>query len=360
MLGAPFAIGVGLAMGSFASNVKKKSTSGHYYWWIFYFGMALPTLIYLLRFICTIVANKLGINLPDVLMNLHYPSSWYIPKPGHVFFCLPILAISCSQLVYEIRNRGGGLKPYCAIYVAMIALTLAIFNIENIKNGTLYSAILIALMFLQIFITKRFDWSKKRIFVAALFFVLTTSFLAHDFRKNESWKTIFPDIFVAMQTDKFDSWKYYGGKGYPLNGIGVPASASNYDRVAWAQVATKLILEEPLGYGLVLGSFGHMAKDKWPDSSLLQSHSGWLDLTLGIGIPGVLLIVLAGYLVLINILDKKNSRWKSAIIWVLGCVALLMLTTEVSQKVFVDALIFLVLMASGMGLYPSDKSVDKN
>jgi O-antigen ligase len=126
-------------------------------------------------------------------------------------------------------------------------------------------------------------------------------------------------------------------------------SITNYERAAWAQVAIDFIAERPLGYGLVLESFKHVGKEKWPESNLLQSHSGWLDLTLGIGIPGIVLIILASSLAMRNLVHSKLI-WSDPVIWTLSSIALLMVTTEVSQKVYLDALIYLILFAASLSL----------
>jgi hypothetical protein len=68
-------------------------------------------------------------------------------------------------------------------------------------------------------------------------------------------------------------------------------STTNYLRSAWGKVGIKLIAQNPLGYRLIERSFGCLAKINWPDSNLHQSHSGWIDLTLGLGIPRIGLIL---------------------------------------------------------------------
>jgi O-antigen ligase len=127
-------------------------------------------------------------------------------------------------------------------------------------------------------------------------------------------------------------------------------SVTNYERAAWAKVAVNFIIERPQGYGLVWESFRHIAKEKWPESNLLQSHSGWLDLTMGIGIPGVLLILLAAGLSMRNLARYPEIIWSRPWIWVLSSIVLLMITTEVSQKVYLDAFIYCILFAAALSL----------
>ena len=183
-------------------------------------------------------------------------------------------------------------------------------------------------------------------FVVAAFALIVMLHL----QKNDSWNTIFADIKVASQLETNGHWKYRGDRGYPNNEFGKMVSITNYERAAWAQVAIHFIIERPQGYGLVLESFRHIAKEKWPDSNLLQSHSGWLDLTMGIGIPGVLLILFAAGLSIRNLACYSESIWGSPFIWALSSIGLLMITTEVSQKVYLDAFIYCILFTASLSL----------
>lgn len=108
----------------------------------------------------------------------------------------------------------------------------------------------------------------------------------------------------------------------------------------------------PLGYGLVLESFRHIGKEMYPDSRLLQSHSGWLDLTLGLGIPGSGLILLAGLFALTALwrLQKEGDDFARYPRWFLFSLLLCMLTTEVAQKVYIDALLFTIVLVSSYSI----------
>jgi O-antigen ligase len=133
-------------------------------------------------------------------------------------------------------------------------------------------------------------------------------------------------------------------------------SVTNYERMAWAKEGLKFIVQNPLGYGLVERSFGHVAKIQWPDSRLHQSHSGWIDLTLGIGIPGMALIMgalmtllyqLAKLTKLSNHASIAQNPYGTMIWWVLVSTLIMWCTTEISQKVYFDDLIFWLCLGGG-------------
>ena len=142
-------------------------------------------------------------------------------------------------------------------------------------------------------------------------------------------------------------------------------SVTNYERIAWGKEGLLLLTQNPLGFGLIERSFGHLAKKVWPESLLHQSHSGWLDLALGIGLPGIALVL--GSLALAmkqlyrldlpeNIPESApngaqspfKAPWLSCCWWILLASLVMWCTTEISQKVFLDSLIFWVALASSL------------
>jgi len=103
-------------------------------------------------------------------------------------------------------------------------------------------------------------------------------------------------------------------------------------------------------------------KMDYPDSKMHQSHSGWLDLTLGIGIPGAALILGAMLLAMRNCSrlqipsvipsdDALNRNDYLSLAWwaILG-LGLIWCTTEISQKVNMEVLLFWVALATGMSM----------
>jgi hypothetical protein len=355
--GTPFAIGLGISLtaglrdqnSSLVGKSVKDIASG-VDWWIFYTGMMMPTIIYLLRASLMTLAPQLGWQLPDVLQNLYPPSTWYIPKTGYVFFCFPALVIAGAQLIQTIgREKTAPFKIQLFYLVCILGVTFVFYS-ENIKNGMAYTTLILVLLFIKAIFNSKKQMNKRPLLMLIIVAIAMSFLISKHFEKNNSWKTLFPDIKVAEKLNQIDSWKYYGEKGYPTNELGAVVSQTNYERAAWGQVALGFIQEMPLGYGLVHESFGHRAREKWPDSKLLQSHSGWLDLTLGIGLPGVALILLAGIFALKNIYCANAGFWRGISSWLLLSITLLMVTTEVSQEIYVDALIFLILWVGAMGL----------
>lgn len=354
--GVPFAIGLGLALGCHGESRDSQRNGYSGVWWIFYVGVAAPTVIYLTKLSLMFLAGIFGWHLPNILMILPSSSTWHVTKMGVIFFCLPALALACSQCISLTNKKTQYSVLFFSIFIGTIAAVLAVFYFENAKNGMAYSVFLIFATLVKIAYIKKSQWGWRDSIISAVAIAAVVFLLVQHVQKNNAWKTFVADIKVASNIDQSDAWKDYGARGYPMNEMGVPVTETNYVRAVWAQVAVRFIAEKPMGYGLIDGSFGSMAKEKWPSSRLFQAHSAWLDLTLGIGIPGIFLLVFAGILSLRNALQITPDYWGTTALWVLLSIALLMITTEVSRPPYIDALVFLILWVAGLGLGQQSKS----
>jgi hypothetical protein len=91
-----------------------------------------------------------------------------------------------------------------------------------------------------------------------------------------------------------------------------------------------------------------------------MTHSGWLDLVLGIGIPGVLLILIplgaAWYRSL-----KMNTLWGSYVSWAIPAFTLTWLITEViGAKHFIELMIFITAFFIGITLPDKESGYQKS
>lgn len=347
-LGAIMAAGLGLTLANAEPQVSMQ------YWRVIYFGLCLPVLIYLIKYVFSKYGFTLGISVPASLRIYDGSQPFYVPKTDYVAFCLPAFSVALGLLLKLSRvSVRWYRKEYLnlGIQIAVISATLFLFVAQNIKNGIAYAAMLFIVFGFLLFFCKesKFSW-KKLIAVLVIFSVLIVA-IAINIQKNNSWMTILADTKIAVQLDQYPHWKDANKYGYPQNEYGTEVSITNYERAAWAYVGIKLSLETPLGYGLIEDSFAKMAKARWPDvgSNLSHSHSGWLDVILAIGYPGFLLIILSMFLAL------KNARlikypWDILAFWPLFANLLLWCTTEVSATVTFAALIFFLSLSATLGL----------
>lgn len=354
-ISVPFALGLGLALGNQMSNPKNTQK----YWAIIYLGFLLPMSIYFVKWIAALYLPRYGYTIPQflILSPDHLNNPWAIPRAFYVFFCLPALAIALGQMIYSIQAYQFKLRSSIA-YLLAIPFTLLMFHVEGDRLGIAYGLTLIAAAiffgFLPMLKQKQVPWKAGAILLGLL---LVSGYIAiKAIQSNPLWKPLIADAKVAVQVDHFDHWKNRS-KGYPVNEFGAIPSDSNYSRIAWSIVGSRLIVEEPLGYGLMSLSFAALGKERWPDSDLSWTHSAWLDFALGYGLPGLFLLAGAAALA------YRNGRYLSYPWRVLGCWAipsacLVMLAKEVSSEAIINALVFIIVLVSAISISKSCKTHD--
>jgi len=345
-LGSVFTLGLGLSL----TGAKKS-------YWIFIFaGICGPTLIFYAKYLMKLGSLYFGYSLPEAMVlatdNHH---SYYIPKISYVFYCLPALAIALGYLakIVKCKDLKWGIVLICTIVIISV---VGIFYLENIKNGFIYVTILALIFLISIFRSRSKVLSVKTYLLLAIlgFMMLWATF--NNIRANDSWKSLAADSKVALKAQPSEVWNK-PVFSYPLNDHGNKVSASNFDRIFYLNTAITFIKQYPLGYGLVHSSFGHIARESFPNAPLIQSHSGWMDLALGLGIPGAIILLAASFLAMLQIVST-GSPWSTFGIWSLLSIVLLFITTEVSQKNFVDTYVWLVVLVAALGLRNARVSTD--
>jgi O-antigen ligase len=114
-----------------------------------------------------------------------------------------------------------------------------------------------------------------------------------------------------------------------------------------------LVQEHPFGYGLINHSFGALALQKWSDfykpigKYRHASHSGWLDFTLGFGIPGLAFVLLPMWVAFYRA-GGQTGFWFEWVRWSVPVVTLVYAITEVCTAHFIEFLFFYIAMASGI------------
>ena len=357
-----FAFGFGLAILKSSPKVRQQT------WIIFYLGLVMPTLIYLLKCALVWLGGVYGVNIhPYWGLYVSGPSPYYVAKTAYMGFCAPVLAVALGQIYFRFRD-GLRLSAGNLFYLSTVAAIFFLFYKENIKNGMAYG-FLFTLIFIALIFVKNIKVSPLKSIVLVLVIALISGFfILKNIQENPSWKTLFFDAKIAVQTTHFPNWQCGSVMGYPNNDLGQVVSVTNYERISWGVQAAKLVAQYPFGYGLIERSFRQRGNHLWPRSCLSQSHSGWLDLALGIGIPGMLLIFgsffssLTRLQSVMAIPDKPAQVWLIMAFCVLGSFLLIWCTTEISQRVFFEELIFFLALAPGLLIGPSNSSqiVDSN
>lgn len=353
LLAVIFAIGLGLSIANNQERIKKWA------WPLIYLGLLMPTLIYILKWVLTYYGESfLGLGaIPSYLKVYQASQLFYIPKTDYVVFCLPTLAVALGQIQTLLSNKSNQRRIQwleLLMYVATILAVTFVFNGQNIKNGYAYEGLLF-IFWLLVIIKSLENWSLSKLFVIIIALISIGFAGFNHVQKNDSWATFVADAKIAVQLDRFQEWKYAGEKGYPANELGKVVSGTNYERISWGLVGLSLLKDNPFGYGLIEDSFGPLANQKWPESSkrLSHAHSGWLDLALGIGLPGIAL-VLSALVLALKASIKLNAPWQSLSKWMLLSTLLLWCTTEVSNHGNFDPLLFWIAFSASLALRVHD------
>ena len=351
LLAVIFALGLGLSIANNTERIKKWA------WPLIYLGLLMPTLIYLLKWTLTHYGQSIfGLESISPFLKV-YPGSqlFYVPKTDYVVFCLPTLAVALGQILTLLQEKRIKWAQLC-IYGASIAAVSFVFYGQNVKNGFVYEGLLFILFLLMMVVATKKHWTSIKVGIVVLILIGVGFAGYKHIQQNDSWTTFAADSKIAVQLDRYQEWKFVGEKGYPLNELGKTVSPTNYERIAWGLVGMRLFQENLLGYGLIENSFGPLVNKKWPESSvrLTHAHSGWLDLVLGLGLPGIILVLVA---LILTLKHTRNltSPWKNLGRWVLLSTLLLWCTTEVSNNGNFDPLLFWIVLTASLALRVNHK-----
>jgi hypothetical protein len=217
-----------------------------------------------------------------------------------------------------------------------------------------------------------FSFANKRfvktilVFIVAL--VCSAVFTLHTYSKHDGGKLnhLFTDFAIGTQIDLYPNWRNYANTSWvPPVLDGHTVNQSTYYRIANAIEGVRIIKEHPLGAGFTYLPYGYYLSKLYPGSTSDHTHSGWIDFTLGVGLPGLALcwgaIALAisiglGHLRKYSSLHLPQTLWPYITIWCLGGITLLWVVLEVSEKEYIEHLFFMIaLLSVGNAPLPTNK-----
>lgn len=322
-----------------------------------YLGVLVPVIIYLYSYAQVAFLSKQVPNFGFAGLVSHKIVLGYV---GILFTALALGIFSFwlknNQRTTVIKVLGG------LLLVIGIAASLASFVFVNTRNGVGAFVILVLLWALVYLyqLTK-----SKRYLLPTIFLVILTplSYVAiqkHLTMNIHQWSSLLADIKVGYQIDKFDHWQN-NTKGYPQNELGAVVNVSTYERTAWATAGLRYLSQNPMGAGLLADSFRKMGATNGIEShSLRFTHSGWIDLTLAVGIPGILLLFLS-MLSSLYWAMKRHSELASVTVWLLVAIAIYWLIAELAtNKHFVEMLIFMLVFLGTVNAYDQSETIDPN
>lgn len=214
-----------------------------------------------------------------------------------------VLVFLVSEIIYRFRTSNKILEINNFVLTILVILTLLSSVFESMRNGSIAIVFLsLTCCFFSLFGNEKYSKKLKILISICLFFVITipTSYnLSHDKR----WDSLIETISIALNTKDNKAWIDRNKYPYPKLSNGQEVSVSNYERIAWAYEGLKLVVDNPLGIGYGKNTFGHAIQEKYntKNRTLGHSHSGIIDLAIGVGFIGVAVwLVFCLYLMFIS------------------------------------------------------------
>jgi hypothetical protein len=262
-----------------------------------------------------------------------------------VFGFLEIYILKNSfEVTHNFKINKGLLLSLIYAIGSMLILYCYVFLV-NTRNGMAIAFILLFL-FIPLLIKKvllgKIIISKSKIIkslISISLMILIVAIFAHEHSKNNTgWVNFLEDVQESMQVDRYNNWQKIKPDTLVLpNGREIPGNT--YERTAWAVVGIRLIADHPFGYGLNHRAFRHLAKIYYPNSDLTLSHSGWLDLGLSFGLPGLIFVMLSlGWTFILSITSK--SQLAPGVFWYSIGIFLVYALTEVYYYHGIEILFF--------------------
>ena len=249
------------------------------------------------------------------------------------------------------------------VFVGICLTAYAFVFIFDAKAGVGMAFILIAfwlgiglLFILKNVVSEKDKQHRRRFLIKSLIvmFLAVTSlswFAAKHIKNNPGWGSLFEDMAMGAQIDKYPNWKDYIRLGQPLRADGSKAEGSAYLRVAWARVGLEVIRENPVGAG-VFRYFHIQVKDRAPKigDTAVYTHSAWVDMGLAFGIPGLLFMPITLIAILFFAVLNPRIRFRATIITTATAILILYLVGEYAFQHGVEILFYLAGFLCGLAL----------
>jgi hypothetical protein len=334
---------IGLVLGCMLINNSKEDVKDptKNYGNIIYFSLFSAAFIYLVSYAVKVFSTK------QLLFTNFYLFIFNETKPPVVIFVGILLTAMLSKLTVQFYFKERFFKTL--IPLLFMLLCLFIFFTSSTKNGIIIFTVLVTAFGIKLFITPSLVRNRSIYLIGLTPLILLTLFFYID---NPAFKNMVYDIKLGVDINNNSYWKNWetGGE-LPLNELGNRANQSTYLRTAWFTVALRLIQENPFGYGLMSYSFSYLALKVWPEfyvsqqNNMVDTHSGWVDLTLAFGIPSTFLIIFSLASTFLR-LQRKHDFWSVYASWTIIFILISFMLVEVAYSTFYELLFFLAAFFS--------------
>lgn len=351
LLATPLGFSLGLVLIKYNANTTKKFKSTS-----LFFEVNIPYIIIFLSLSSTCLIYTF-FYFYSFFFQFDAPSFSLAPynaKTPIVVACALFLPLCFITILNSLKHLQAKL-----IFFSIFGLLVSFFSIyfSNTKNGFFIYCLCSIFFICQLIMHTKWGFIKislSGVILCSVILFGTYASQQHIFQ-NPMWTTLSTDIKIGLDIDRYEHWKNRYEYPIPKSPDGVEVSSASYERIAWFRAGVALLVENPLGFGLLHHSFGWLALRKWPNfykpigNLRGATHSGWLDLALGTGFPGVLLILIPLFAAWVRSLHNKGL-WFSYTSWSIPTMTCAYLIAEVAGAHFTELLFFMTAFFCGITL----------
>lgn len=245
-----------------------------------------------------------------------------------------LLIFLFADILRRITQGQRGL-PFGNLWLGILTLgALLSQNVTGMRNGVIEFT-LIFIMITVLFVMEN-RWRGSRVLLisgVALLLLVPATLGYFNYKNDPRWLTFIETIPVAWDTETHKAWLNEQKYGLPQLPDGRLVDVSAYQRIAAIKEGARLVIEHPLGNGYGRNAYGDALQQKYGERSLGHSHSGFVDLAIGTGVPGALLWL--GFLTTLVITGWRSFRATKAYAPLL----LLLITAGYGARMLVDSVI---------------------
>ena len=196
-----------------------------------------------------------------------------------------------AELFFRVVYKKRVLPLSHAVFAAVLALAAASVFAERTRNGII-TLVLMLLLLGWFYLRERRDRLNKLVISASVIAMFAVTLgglgLVVTARQSSSLNNLIDTVPIAWDTEHYKAWQQADPGSLPELPSGETVDLSVYLRIAWLKEGLLLVRDHPLGIGFDRNAFGHGLKAKY-GRGVGHSHSGLLDMAIGLGIPGALL-----------------------------------------------------------------------
>jgi len=245
-----------------------------------------------------------------------------------------LVAVLLADLVAQAAGRSRLLGGPVWLRIAALALGV-LLTVATVTRNALPILFLLGLVAAACFIATRPANTRHRAILGVLVAAaLTAAVVAVAVRNDPRWARLSTSVAIGLDIAHQKAWLAQETIELPKDAKGDPVDDSAYMRTAWMKGLITEIGRHPLGVGYDRNAFGMALRKDYGDwVTTGHGHAGMLDFTLGVGIPGgLMLLAFMGSLVLAGARAWHTRRDAAGL-------ALVLFVLAYGSRAFIDGIV---------------------